>query len=299
MVQRRIADYGAPIPASHIKSVLRAITPSKVLDGFRFSVASPNRMRISPGAAVTDVGVMILEDEAQTLTVTNSSLATNYTVYYLHNDVDVTGGLPATLVLEPGVLDPADISGVILGYIKYPGGAVPLSSVHFIQTEPVKLGSTLPNQYRTDTIFPYHSGAYFVRNQVGTIALTHEYEYTTGVSVNSFLRVRNTQTIGSATIELVFPYMIKENPFGRLLMGLSVDVNATMAVNIIDNSATYYTLNSLPLTGLSLQTLAFAIPNEAEQSSGSMFYVSLQVGLAAGKECKVQYLSLSDYNLPY
>ena len=64
MTQQRIQDYGSPVIAKNLKDLANALTASSaVITGFQFTVASSNRVRIGPGKAITNQGVVIIEDE--------------------------------------------------------------------------------------------------------------------------------------------------------------------------------------------------------------------------------------------
>ena len=128
MSQERIQDYGSPVTASSIKTLVNAITSyrSAILSGNEFIADAANRLRINPGISVTHEGIIIIETEPKLITINNTSLAVDYTVYYYHKDAEVSGGVAAVLTMDTGLL--SSVEGVILGYIRYPGGSVPLSN---------------------------------------------------------------------------------------------------------------------------------------------------------------------------
>ena len=69
MSQKRIQDFGSPVVASSLKTMNQSYVTSAILNGYEFLVDAPDRLRINPGRAITNEGVIIIEDEARFLEV--------------------------------------------------------------------------------------------------------------------------------------------------------------------------------------------------------------------------------------
>jgi len=169
MSQKRIQDYGSPVVASSLKSLSGAITSQGVLYGFEFIKDASNRVRINPGACVTNQGVIIIESESKYITINLSSPA-DYTIYYSHADEDVSGGVIAVLTISAGLLTNDVISGCVLGYVRFPGGTT-LDQTNFIQPPNLKIGSVIPTTYSASWLIPIKGTGYCVT-------------YTYGASIN-------------------------------------------------------------------------------------------------------------------
>lgn len=172
MSQKRIQDYGSPVVAMSLKALAGAVTSQGVLYGNEFIKDSTDRMRINPGACVTHQGVIIVEDEAKLLTIENSTSASDWTIYYSHEDEDISGGVVAELVKESGLLTNDVVKGCILGYVRYPGG-VQLDQTHFIQPAELKIGTLVPTKENAQWVMPIRNQGYCVTYTSGsTINIT-------------------------------------------------------------------------------------------------------------------------------
>lgn len=297
MTQRRIQDFGSPIVASSLKKMNAAYAPAGVLKGFEFLVDSPNRIRVAPGAAVTNQGVIIIENEAKFLSIVNSSTPADYTIYYEHADQDVTGGVSAALIFQSGLLTADVVSGVILGYVRYPGGAAPLSSAHFVQSAPLQLGSIKPKRTTAPWLVPVKSHGYMATGTSGgVITLTDTFDIT-GSKPEMYLKMRNNSlAVGSLT--LTFPFKVMDFPYSILQMVISTDINASIVPSVIDSQGNTQIL-AAAFTGsptLVLQTVA--IPRTLIQTSNTLIYLQLQMSIAVNKEAKIQAVGLNTFNLP-
>jgi hypothetical protein len=97
-------------------------------------------MQISAGSCLLPDGVLIIENEIKSLVIPISSLATDYTVIYQLEDTVTLGGSPAILRLLSGIKRQEDFTdATILGWIRYQGGSVPLSSSFFIQPSSLRI----------------------------------------------------------------------------------------------------------------------------------------------------------------
>jgi len=298
MGQSRIQDYGTPVVAKSFKKLAGAFASSAVLDGFRFSVLTASIMKISPGTAITDMGVVISESETKTLPVANSTNAVDYTVYYQHVDADVSGGVPADLIIVPGILTPDVVSGVILGYVQYPGGAVPLNTSFFVQELPLKIGTVLYTPENTDWVLPINNNG-FKKTAVsgGTLDLTDVYDDSSTIP-QMYLKVRNN-ALTTGTVTLTFPFKVKDQPFSLFQLVLGTDVNASLTPVFIDSAGTMFTMGIAPYSGTPALTLkSERIPRTSVQTPNTLVFLQLIITAVPSREVKIQSVGISPYNLP-
>jgi hypothetical protein len=246
MSQKRIQDYGSPIVAQSLKSLIDSITTAGILSGNEFIRDSRDRMRINPGACVTHQGVIIVEDEAKMLGIENTGSAVDYTIYYLHEDVDISGGVAAELVVDSKLLTSDVIKGCVLGYVRYPGGGVPLEQSHFIQPPPLKIGTVTPTKQNADWIFPIRNQGYIITQTSGaTINITDGgVETFTPISITGNI-VNGSNVITSIPSTL---YLL----VGMVVTGSGIPSNSTI---LSIDTATQVTISnnaSATLTGVSL-----------------------------------------------
>lgn len=301
MTQQRIQDYGSPVVAKNLKDLANALTAnSAVITGFKFTVAASNRVRIGPGKAITNQGVVIIEDEDRFVDIENTTNAVDYTIYYDHEDEDVSGGIAAQLIIVQGILAPQTISGTVLGYIKYPGGAAPLDVSHFVQSTPYNLSEYIPSRTNVPWLVPINNN-YIITDSTGqNLDRTDTWDDTTNPdNPEMYLKVRNNGiSVGSMT--LTFPFKVGTRPFSLVQLRALVETATVIQVFFIDSSGG---ISSISPGGLSesnaLTNYQLSIPTRANQEPNTIVYLQVQIQLVVNKEFRLQAVGLSEYNLPY
>ena len=140
MGQRRLNIFGALIDTADMPDLASNIMSPGRLEGNNFLVAASDLVQITEGSCLLPDGVLVVESEVKSIVVPNSSLATDYTILYQLEDTGTLGGSPAILRLLGGIKRQENIDdGTILGWIRYPGGNVPLSTSFFIQPTHLKI----------------------------------------------------------------------------------------------------------------------------------------------------------------
>lgn len=300
MTQRRIKDYGTLAEASDLKQILYALARSSVLQGFRFGVAGTSKMRIFPGMAVTNEGTMIIEDEALELDVPVTSNAQDYTVYYEHVDQDISGGEPAILRLGNGILNPKDIDGVVLGYVRYPGSAVPMSTAFFEQEPEQTLRNYTPNRQNVDWIIPLKGNGYLVTANSGSaMTMTDSWDAATSSYSLKLQNNVNAAVPTNAVAVITFPFKVGSTPFSLLQAKMQIDLGAIVDFQLIDSLGDSIGITQIPL-GNQADFFLFSmnIPTQAVQKPNDLVYLQMIVQLPYTRMVKIQGIGLSQYNLP-
>lgn len=299
MSQTRIQDYGSPVIASSLKILTNSLVGSGILNGNGFSYGGSDtngfRLNISPGRCVTNQGVIVIEDEIQTIYIPNTSSGAEYTVYYSHVDADISGGIPATLTLDSGFLNQVD--GCILGFIQYTGGNEPLNASHFIQPLPLKLGTTVPTKNSADWIVPIKGQNYLTQIPSGgsVIDITDWWDPN---SLDMYVRLRNNRASGIGTVGMVFPFKVYDLPYMLLQITATAEINANLSFTFIDTDKVPFAIGSISgQTNFSLKS--FSIPKQSVQKSNTIVYIQVTASILAGREARIQSLGLSQYSQPY
>lgn len=130
MSQRRIWNYGDTFTSERATVAMAALHSSGVYSGFDVTITDVDTFTLNPGFLLLPSGLLVEETSAIEMRIAPlPAAATNYTITVRHVDADIIGGQAATYALEPGLLTPSSIvNGIPIAYIRYPGGAVPLSS---------------------------------------------------------------------------------------------------------------------------------------------------------------------------
>jgi len=298
MSQKRIQDFGSPVVASSLKSLNKAFVTSALLDGNQFVVDGTDRLRINPGSAVTKQGVIIIEDEAKFLTIPNTSVPVDYTIFYFHQDANISGGVPAELTLDSGLLTESVIDGVILGYVRYPGGAVPLATEHFIQPPVLKIGDFEPTATNSDWLVPIKSHGYLTTSTSGSVINITDTFDISGTKPEMYVKFRNN-TVSTGGVVVTFPFKVRERPFAILQTIISTEINVLVTPSFIDSAGTAFALVGAAFTNeptLILKTVS--IPREAVQTVNTLTYVQLDISITASREFLLQSIGLNQFNLP-
>jgi hypothetical protein len=298
MTQSRIQDYGSPVVAQTLKTMNKSFVTSAILSGNQFLVNGVNRLQINPGTAVTDQGVLIIESEIKYLSIPTSANPVSYTVYYYHVDQQVTGGVAAVLTLDSGILTPAVVQGVILGYIIYPGGGVNLDATMFIQPPALQIGSSAPTENSANWIIPIKNQGYLITAQTGgSITFTDVFDTSATIPQVYSRIINNTTTVG--TITIVYPFKVYDIPYYKLQINMGVDVNATVNPSFIDSGGTSTVLTLTPITGTTNLTFQeYTLPAGSVQTPNSLVYIMFEIQESPGRQVILQSLGLSQYNIP-
>ena len=298
MSQKRIQDFGSPVVASSLKTLNSAFVTSAILNGNEFVVDGTDRLRINPGTAVTGQGVIIIEDETKFLTIVNTSIPVDYTIFYSHVDADISGGIPAILTLDTGLLDEASIEGVILGYVRYPGGAVPLAPEHFVQPPILKIGDFGPRVDNANWLVPIKSQGFMTTTITGsTIDVTDTFDIS-GTKPEMYVKFRNN-TVSTGGLIITIPIKVDERPFAIFQATLSTEINVLITPSFIDSDGTVFALVTTAYTNEPTLTLKTEdLPRAAVQTSNTLVYIQLDISLAASREFLLQSIGLNQFNLP-
>jgi hypothetical protein len=298
MTQRRIKDYGTLAEASDLKQMLYALARSSVLQGLRFGVAGTSKMRVLPGTAVTHEGTMIIEDEPLEIDVPVTSNPQDYTVYYEHIDQDISGGEPAILRLGNGILNPNDIKGVVLGYVRYPGSAVPMSTAFFEQEPERNLKNYIPNRQNADWVIPLKGNGYLVTATSGS-SLTITDFWDTVNNQYSLKLQNNVNSPSLATAIFTLPFKVGSTPFALFQAKMQVDLGATVEFKMIDSLGDLIDITAIPLDAQADFFLySLSIPTQASQNPNDIIYLQMIVNISYTRMVKIQGIGLSQYNLP-
>lgn len=130
MTQTRIWNYGDTFTAFRADTVQFALHEPGVYRGYDIIVTDTDKIELTTGFLMLPSGIVVGEDvNIELILAIAPAAATTYTVTIRHIDSDVIGGAAATYAIETGELLPAAVTdGIVLGYIRHPGGGVALST---------------------------------------------------------------------------------------------------------------------------------------------------------------------------
>lgn len=292
-MQRRLNIFGGLIDTADMPEMMSNVMSAGRLVGFDFMVAESDFMSITAGSCLLPDGVLIIEDEVKNLIIPNSSLETEYTVMYQLEDTRTLGGSPAILRLVSGMLrQDAVVDGTILGWIRYPGGSVPLSDSFFIQPSHLRITN------QPDTFYYNQCPISPIRTPASEWPETIEY-----ILNEPCTRYTNTSA-GQLLHTLQFPFIIPSKGQPRkLVTRLSVDFNCLVSFSIKLNGMT---VALTPNSGLvsntgTLITREFDILLESDLvwSAGNTAYIEAVIDAQANRGASIAYVGLTLEPTPF
>jgi hypothetical protein len=130
-MQKRYLDSGTPYTWEAWCALHANMAYPGVYSGLDLSPASTGDLQLAAGSFLIPVGILVVETASFTLPIAGfpPALATDYTVYSRYQPValGLTGGGPVTYGITASLLSsPPYPDSIILGWIRHPGGGIPL-----------------------------------------------------------------------------------------------------------------------------------------------------------------------------
>ena len=137
MAQKRFTDRGRPYDHEAWRSLYKYTLSPGVYSGYTLSPSSTSASQvvISAGALLLPTGIVVVEDSEVTVQIEGvfpPSAPTNYTIKTEHSEaaMGLIGGEAMTYAAEAALLTEQPSNGVVLGWIRHPGGGVALEESH-------------------------------------------------------------------------------------------------------------------------------------------------------------------------
>lgn len=159
MGQTRIGEYGHILTDASIREMnrARAAAEPRVVVGLVPYVIAAGNLGITVGYGITEEGVLIGVDASVSLLFPTTALPKWYTIVMQHTAIARIGGEAATFGLEEGLSIAID-GAVVLGWIVYPGGNVPLAYEYITAAPPLQVTALtarpLDNSYPHEVFYP-------------------------------------------------------------------------------------------------------------------------------------------------
>jgi len=130
-MQGRFFDYGKTYTAPQYNAARHGITATGPYRGFGLSADASDNIVIALGYGVLEDGFEWSEDGNNLISFAAYIPlgAADYTVCAVHVDRQILGGVSVTYEVRAGILT-STADGAVLGWVRYPGGAIPLATAH-------------------------------------------------------------------------------------------------------------------------------------------------------------------------
>lgn len=169
MTQTRIWNYGDTFTSFRADTTQQVLNKPGVYEGYDIVITDTDKVELSTGYLMLPSGILVGEDVPIELILSPvPAAATTYTITVRHIDSDVIGGAAATYALETGELLPSAVTdGIVIGYIRHPGGGLALdptfifgarkckdAGVDAVALDPSRLLGPLSSTWVVDTLGP-------------------------------------------------------------------------------------------------------------------------------------------------
>lgn len=136
MSQKRINNYGDFVNSLDPNEARMATLPKGRYVGFDLGVNTDGNITLGTGYGMQHNGIVWHEDSVLVLSAPASipsGTASEHTIVASHTNERIIGGYAVTYEIVSGISNDSVFSdGVVLGWIYYPGGAVPLDASHLV-----------------------------------------------------------------------------------------------------------------------------------------------------------------------
>lgn len=306
MSQRVIITLGDPVEAGAMQDIIKSLSDPGILRGFELTSPARNIVSLTPGSAVTDSGVLIIDDEytspeyptsEQVFNLTTAPA--NYTVYYSYIPTTSFGGNPARLMIQSGILDPKEFkNGVIVGWIKYPGNSIPLDNSMFISGPRFRLTQPIEQQkgeYQIAFYGPF-SNKWSLISATGP-ALTIQDSWSP-VYLSPVTKAINLG-VSLARSKFAIPFKVPSGGVGRVAIEVQSDSGTNVTLQLQDKSGNL--INPVEMnffTNTDMDTHVLTIPYAAGLTPNSQAFIVLSFDIQPTYSAVLKSLLISSYVEP-
>jgi hypothetical protein len=267
---------GDPVVAASIQEILKSLVVPGILRGFDMTAPTSTSIAIQPGAAMSDSGVVLVDNEIRTLPFTPTVAPSNFTIYYQYQTSTVFGGAPASLQMQAGLLPAQGFAGgVLIGWVRYPGGSVTLNAQsHFTSAPRVRVEPPQPTrQGEFQTLFSPFSSKWVFQSIVGPTPVVQD---AWNGAIPAVLTSLSNTGLSLSNSVLVIPIEVPTYGFHRLAFEASVDSGANLTVTILDkNGTTILPVESNFFTNVAMARRELTIPYNVNLAPHQQAFIRL------------------------
>jgi len=300
MAQRRFINFGDTVLASRINEISTAIVAPGVLSGGEFTIFDSSTLSVGPNTVMLQT-LLLNEDIATLLPVPLTPDPKDYTVVYEHMNANVLGGVPAQMILLEGIFAFGALEDtVVLGWVQYPGGSVPLDVSFFIEAP--KLQITNPTQFPSDILLPPYLDKIQLQDESptpGTITQTNQYDKP---QTKAFLELENTDTV-IETIVHSFPFSTKLTPPQRIILETNSELGTSLTAQLVAEDGTVFDAENNVISNTSSQfefrEMEVLDLDESKFQPERPYFVSITSQLNPGRRVFISIVGTNQNFLPF
>lgn len=304
MTQKRYTDRGRPYDHEAWRALYRETLSPGVYSGFNISPSTTTgTVEISPGSLLLPSGIVVVEDSEVFVSIPGTfppASATDYTIFTSHSEaaIGLIGGEAMSYGASSSLLTSQPDDGVILGWIRHPGGAVALSQDHIIDAP-----KFAPADIAADYVArqPACAPAPFLVTVFGQGVTRTE-----GSSPKVYRGFTNTTTAVDSDTGMTpvatsyFPFKVHARPYQINLVHV-IPVGDQIKVDVLTDSGAVATTETIPGTGAEASTtIDVTLDSTYQWTQDSIGQVVLTSTIAVNTEVKIINLEVNfwPYALP-
>lgn len=300
MSQTRYVNFGDTVLAARINQITTAIVEPGVLAGGAFDVFDAETLSIAPITVMLET-LLLKEDEQSTIAIPLTAAPEDYTIVYEHVNQNVQGGAPASLLLVNGIFSFGDlVNSVILGWIRYPGGSVPLSRNFFIEAPKLRVSN--PTTFPSDVLVPPFLSRIHLQAESPTPGSITAVDVYDSIELKAYLELENTAA-SIQSITYLYPFVVRGLSPDRVLVEIKADLGAAVTVllvaedgttftpenNVISNTSNLFVFREMEVPGIDRSLF----------SSNRPYFVSLTAQLNPGRKAFIALVGTNTNFLPF
>ena len=300
MSQTRFINFGDTVLANRINEISTSIVEPGVLFGGEFSVFDLETLSIAPVSVMLPT-LLLKEDAPQNIILPLTSDPEDYTVVYEHINQNIQGGAPANLLLLSGIFAFGDLPNtVILGWIRYPGGSVPLNTSFFIEAPKLRVSNS--GSFASNILIPPFLPKIQLNDEFpspGSITYTDQFDT---ITKKAYIELTNN-AVSIQTIEFYFPFTVLNEAPTRIVAEVSADLGAAVTITLVAEDGTTFSPDDNTISNTSgafeFRELPIVNLDTSKFSQNRPYYVSASVQLNPTRQARISAIGTNTNFLPF
>ena len=300
MSQQRFINFGDTVLADRVNSISTAIVAPGVLTGADLSLFDATTITVGPNTVML-TSLLLVEDSATQIPIAPTSEPKDYTIVYEHINQDVQGGVPAQLLLLEGIFQFDSLANtVVVGWVRYPGGSVPLQSTFLIEAPKLQISN--PTTFPSDILLPPYLDRIHLQNETptpGSITATDVYDKP---NVKAFLELENA----AGTIQTIvhfFPFIVQNLPPERIVGEVSSELGTSATFELVAEDGTVFSASNNAISNTSglFESREMVVINldTTKFATERPYFVSVTSQLNPGKKLFISLVGTNGNFLPF
>jgi hypothetical protein len=226
---------------------------------------------------------------------------TDWTIVYEHINQNIQGGVPAIMLSLEGLFGFDDLANTtVLGWVRYPGGGVPLDVTMFVEAPKLQIGN--PSEFPSIVQVPPFVPKVYVQAETPTPGAITQVDGYDPPNLQAFMELENTAAAIN-TIQQFVPFVAGLQPPNRILLEASVELGAAVTASLVSEDGTVFPATNSTITNTSsvfeFREMQVVNVDATKFAQNRPYFVSLSTQLNPGKKAFISIVGTSSNFLPF